>query len=298
MARRAYTRRRPRRGAARRSRYGRRSVAKRRSPSRYRRSSKMGRKRVLNLTSVKKRDTMAPAERTGAPGDPWIPTQSNIVPDVTTPGNVVRFHFWPATARTSVTTIATDSPSKRQQSTCFLVGIKEETHFEVQTGTPWEHRQIIFSAKGLGELDWVNDYVAFNQNFGYLRGQNEMSQTNQAVLADILFAGVQGVDFVGYMNAPVDRNRFTIHRDRTRQIRGGNDSGQLKRYSDWLPLRKNLNYDDTEQGSEIIPSRWSRLGKAGMGDVFFLDLFRSLTTADPNDLLSWRSNATLYWHER
>ena len=258
----------------------------------------MGRKRILNLTSVKKRDTMAPAENNLAPLGVWVPTQTNIVPDVAKPGNVVRFHFWPATARTSVTNIATDSPSKRQQSTCFLVGIKEETHFEIQTGTPWEHRQIVFSAKGLGELDWVNNYVAFNEVFGYLRGQNEMSLVNQAVLADIVFAGVDGVDFVGYMNAPVDRNRFTIHRDRTRQLRGGNDSGQLRKYQDWLPIRKNINYDDTEQGSEIVPSRWSRLGKAGVGDIFFLDMFRSLNTADPVDLLSWRSNATLYWHER
>lgn len=241
---------------------------------------------------------MAPAESSGSPDGVWVPTQSNIVPDVDKPGNVVRFHLWPATARTSVTTIPTEAPSKRQKSSCFMVGIKEETHFEVQTGTPWEWRQIVFSAKGLGELDWIDNYVAFNQNFGYMRSQNEMTLTNQGVLSSVLFAGVQGVDFIGYMNAPLDRNRFTVHRDRTRQIKGGNDSGQIKLYKDWLPIRKNLHYDDTEQGSEIIPSRWSRLGKAGVGDIFYLDLFRTLSTADSVDLLTWRSNATLYWHER
>ena len=44
--------------------------------------------------------------------------------------------------------------------------------------------------KGMGQLPWVDSYVAFNGNTsGYMRSTREMAPVNQAVLTDILFKG-------------------------------------------------------------------------------------------------------------
>lgn len=232
-------------------------------------------------------------------GITWLARAQNIVPDSTIGAGAVRFHFWPATARTTVAADPGPSDSKRGKANTFMVGLKEEHHFETQTGSPWEWRQIVFTAKGMGQLPWVDSYVAFNGNTsGYMRGTREMAPVAQDVLTDILFRGTEGVDWVGYMNAPVDNRRFTILRDRTRQIRSGNEVGTLRKYNDWLPMRKSLVYDDDEQGAEQEAKRWSTLSKRGMGDVFVVDMFRTIVTSDEADLLIWRPNAILYWHER
>lgn len=232
-------------------------------------------------------------------GITWTAQAQIIVPDEVAGPGAVRFYFWPATARTTLAADPGPTWAKRTKANTFMVGLKEEVHFEMGTGSPWEWRQIIFTAKGMGQLPWVDSYVAYNANTsGYMRSTREMAPVAQAVLTDILFKGAEGVDWVGYMNAPVDRSRFTILRDRTRRITSGNETGQLRKYNDWLPMGKSLLYDDDEQGAEQEAKRWSSLSKAGMGDVFVVDMFRTLVSSDPNDLLIWRPNACLYWHER
>lgn len=239
---------------------------------------------------------MPPAELEG--GVTWVARATEIVPETTAAG-AVRFHFWPATARTMITDNPQYSAAKRTKSKTFMVGLKEEVHFETQTGAPWEWRQIVFSIKGFHNLPWVDSYVAYNGNTsGYMRGQREMDSGAQGILTELIFKGAEGVDFVGYMNAPLDRSRIHVMRDRTRQIRSGNEIGTLRKYDDWLPMRKTLTYNDDEQGSEFLSRRWASMAKGGMGDVYVVDMFRTIVTSDPNDLLSWRNNSTLYWHER
>ncbi|WGD01118.1 MAG: capsid protein [Genomoviridae sp.] len=291
MARR-YTKKKPR--GPKRSRYGRRSGAKTR---RSRTSPKRTRKNILNITSVKKKDTMVPAE-TDDFGVTWNVNSKNIVPEAGSSGEP-RVFFWPATARTNISSTGTPAAAKRERQNCFMVGLKEEVHFEINTGVPWEWRQIVFTAKGLANLPFVDGYVAFSaESSGYMRGLREMDESAQVVLFNHLFKGAAGVDWIGLMNAPVDRGRFTILRDRTRQLKSGNSDGMLRRYSDWLPMRKGLLYADEEVGPEQSGSRWSTMSKQGMGDVFIVDIFRTTVSADAADLLNWRPNATLHWHER
>lgn len=236
---------------------------------------------------------MVPSQLAGD-GITWEPSTSVIVPE---DGRVYQ-HFWPATARNVLPNRVTEADATRQNKNCYMVGLKEMSHFETGTDAPWEWRQIIFAAKGLGSLPSTDSYVAYNETFGYMRGMRQMAPGYKDIVNGVLFKGTEGVDWVGLMNAPVDRTRVTVLSDRLRQIRSGNGRPAFRQYKDWLPLKKTIMYDDDERGSAKQSSRWSVTSKIGLGDVFVVDFFRTVGTAVPADLLQWRSNMTFHWHER
>lgn len=252
----------------------------------------MTRRHLLDVTSKKKRDTMVPA--TIADGLVWLPGAENIVPDG---GELFQF-FWPATARSSFTQSPIPSQATRESKSCYMVGLKQHTHITTGSDNPWEWRQIVFSTKGLGGLPVVGSYVAHTVENGYMRGQRQAAAGLQQIVNGALFRGTEGVDWIDHMIAPLDRTRMTILSDRTRTLHSGNGRPVIRKFTDYFTFNKNLLYDDQEDGQGKVDSRWSVTSKVGMGDVFVIDFFRSVSTAGPTDLLTWASNATLFWHER
>ena len=87
------------------------------------------------------------------------------------------------------------------------------------------------------------------------------SATNRAAIYSILFKGAGGgIDWTtshpGLLNAKVDTTRVNLKYDKVRRITSGNDAGVIKRFKMWHPMRKNLRYDEDEEGdyTESVPS--------------------------------------------
>lgn len=253
----------------------------------------MTRRKIMSMTSTKKRDTMAPANWDGTS---WVPAAQNVIGQ----GGTINMFLFPATARNTVTTEATPSEARRSKKYTFARGFKEVVHMESSTNSPWEWRQIVFSMKGLGHHVAVNDYVAYGgPGVGYMRGQRlVLDGKMKQDVSTILFQGVKGLDWLTEMVAPINTSAVTLHRDRTRRIFSNNDVGSIRTYKDWTPLNKSLVYADNESGDQSDSSRWSVDTKPGMGDVFVVDLIRGAIGSLASDVLLWRSNVTYYWHEK
>ena len=114
------------------------------------------RRRVLNLTSVKKRDVMLPS--TAVP-----PTEAAIgsLPILTAATYTL---LWEPTWRNLYTPQSlqpTNPTSQRTSSTCFFVGVKDKIEISTTNGQAWQWRRIVFTAKGLLPIAGAyRDYTA------------------------------------------------------------------------------------------------------------------------------------------
>lgn len=255
-----------------------------------------GRKRVLNITSVKKRDTMLSGAH--ATDGTWSP--ANIIIEGGT--GDVRTTFWAASARVNPFSQYASKVNRGRQ-TVFMRGLREDTQIEVSTAEPWEWRRIVFSLKGLGHHTATADFIAFNTDQGYMRGNRRLTgyqagDDYYTEVKTILFRGRQGYDWISEMNAPINTLKATVHSDTTKIVKSGNESGHLHKYKSWIPFNKNFVYDDGEEGMDMSSSPWAADGKAGMGDIFVIDFYKTLGTTTEDDVLKIQQVATLYWGER
>nr|QCX29360.1 capsid protein [Plant associated genomovirus 2] len=268
----------------------------------YRRTSK---KRILNITSKKKRDDML--------------ILTNVLPDRSRPttysssfaqisGGVVASEeytfLWCATARSNLLgtspPVTPDDAATRTATTCFMRGLKEVCELQVTTGLPWQWRRIIFAMRGTTPTFNVggNFYLANLTSNGYRRTVNEIFGAGKTQFYHLLFAGAQGTDWNDPLIAKIDTVRVDLKYDRTRTIASGNEQGMIRAYRHWHPLNKNLVYDDDQNGGDNDPYLFSVSDKRGMGDLMVVDIFRPRGGSTTNDLLTFKPQATLYWHEK
>lgn len=244
------------------------------------------------MTSTKKRDTMVPANWDGTA---WIPGSQVMAPT----GGAIYRHLWPATARNTVEFSSAYSKAKRNRKKVFIKGLKEVVHMETTTDECWQWRRIVFSVKALSRHTDAAGQVAFNTANGYMRAVKEIpSGTFRDSIEEILFQGKTQIDWLTSMVAPINTSGVTLHSDVTRTLQSKNNTGFMRTYKIWTPINKTLVYADEENGPNYDPSLWSVDDKRGMGDLYVYDLFRPGLNAQPADVLDWRPNATLYWHER
>lgn len=253
------------------------------------------RKNILDITSKKKRDTMVPAW--------WDEAESTFKAgsQVMTPsGGAIHRFLWPVTARTTTNFSSNPSKATRTNKNCYIRGFKEIHHLETATSMCWQWRRIVFSVKALSRHTTAAGQVAFNINNGYMRGTRPVPTGSfRDAIEAILFQGKSQIDWLTSMVAPIHTSGVTLHSDVTRNIQSRNSGGgYMKTIKIWTPINKNLIYNDTEDGPNMIPSQWSVDDKQGMGDLYVYDLFRPGLGAIAADVLDWRPNATLYWHER
>lgn len=288
----------------------RRSYAKKRT---YRKSASRGmtKKRILNLTSRKKRDTMLPVSQASASATP-APGAYTVT---SAPGNggVTTIFPWVSTARDNST--ALNGPengtifdaSTRTATTCFMRGLKETIEIQTSSGLPWQWRRVCFTTKdpantlgtGLGGISGVyensNGFQRLVYNTTSGAGADALALTT---LRNIMFKGALNVDWLDYFTAPIDTARVTLKFDKTRTIASGNASGCIKKYPCWHSMNHNLVYDDDEVGSVENANYYSVSSKAGMGDYYVVDFFQPGKGATSSDQLSFEPQATLYWHEK
>nr|QVW56453.1 MAG: capsid protein [Gemycircularvirus]UBQ66247.1 Cap protein [finch CRESS-DNA virus] len=288
-------------------------VGTRRSASTYRRTKRtsrpMSKKRLLNVTSRKKRDTMLSWSNTSTAGA----SITTNVGAMYVPGNLYGYSLWSPTARDlsqfSGPAGAVGQEAMRTATTCYMRGLSENIRVQTSSGLPWLWRRICFKFKGpqfytiaAGDTPTQPWQPWLESSNGYARQWFNATVNNQgnttSIMNSYLFKGVQGQDWNDVLIAPVDSRRVDVAYDKYRRISSGNASGQLKEYKLWHPMNKNLVYNDDESGESEITAFNSVQDKRGMGDYYILDLLVPGVGATSSDILAISSTASLYWHER
>lgn len=279
---------------------------RRRYPTTRRRyPRKMNNKRILNITSKKKRDTMQ--QITNMDASTTAPGSFSAREAILSANNNFMIP-WIATARPAITNAGEAGQpveeAVRTSKVCFMRGVKETISIRTAQGIPWKWRRICFRLKGDVFYGQTNagarmDYLELGlSGSGVMRPATNWYQ--DTALSDqierVIFAGTRNRDWADPMLAPLDSNRISIEYDKTTVLQSGNESGFIRTYKRWHGMNKNLYYDDDQVGSGEDLRPYSTEGIKGMGDYYIIDFFRS--NGDPDATLGLRYNATLYWHEK
>lgn len=261
----------------------------------------MTRKRILNLTSEKKRDTMIPVYKAGSAATATVQAANLSGPN----GALL---IWCATARDNTVSNGGAGAGKFQQSTrsattCFMRGLKETVSVNTNSPLAWQWRRICFCFRNTALLlPSVVPYIENSNGFGRLMyNLSSGSATDNAAasaLSGFLFKGVIAVDWTSQLTAPIDTSRVDLKYDRTFTISSGNSSGVIRRYNMWHPMNKNITYDDDEQAGGMNTSYYSVTDKRGMGDYYVADFIYPAYGSTSTDTLYFSPQATLYWHEK
>lgn len=274
----------------------------------------MTKKRILNVTSRKKKNTMMQYANTNTsngtnvtigPG-PMLVNGSSQYWGVFTPTAM------DLTSGTEVQNSIVDS-SLRTSQTCFIRGFAENMRIETSTGLPWYWRRIVFTAKSAIWTQFSpNDtpsqtnststsYVESSTNgwerLYFNQFVNNAPDTISRMQREI-FRGEQNRDWSDILTAPIDTARVDLKSDKLRVIKSGNQVGTNRSFKEFAVCNKNLTYDDDESGVVENTSPLSVRDKRGMGNLHVLDIFLPGTGGATTDLLKLTGTSTLYWHEK
>ncbi|ANC51602.1 capsid protein [Faeces associated gemycircularvirus 16] len=270
----------------------------------------MTKKRILNTTSVKKRNGMLSFSNTTATGASQTTAQATAFVNATQLGYflfAVTDQNLAANAGGSNLRINT---AQRTATTCFMRGFSEHLRIQTSSGLPWFHRRICFTTRGASSFNIVdpNDtqVQASGNSIDTSSGQQRLwlnaSVNNQPNTINnqynILFKGQRNIDWNDPIIAPVDTTRVDLKFDKTWLIKSGNASGTITSRKLWHRMNKNLVYSDDENGEAMATSYASTASKQGMGDYYILDLFQAGIGGSATDIINVFSNSTLYWHEK
>lgn len=269
----------------------------------------MGKKRILDLTSTKKRNGMLAISNTTAAGLSRPLANGPAVINGRDGGTFV----WLATAQDlsangSTNTVA--QQAARTATSCFMVGLSESMHIQTSSSLPWFHRRICFTFRGLNPFITVTPpdspvvpYSPFVETSNGIQrlwlNQNINGMSNSRnQMEGFLFKGSSGLDWTDVLVAPVDTSRVDLKFDRKWTYHSGNSSGVFRKKKLWHGMHHNLMYDDDEAGANEQASYVSVDSKIGMGDYYVVDYFGCGLGATVTDLLAVADNSTLYWHEK
>nr|QCX29438.1 capsid protein [Plant associated genomovirus 9] len=270
---------------------------------RYTRKRPMSKRAILNTTSKKKRDTMLPWTNMTAASQSGSTTYTTSPAVINGGSSVAPMTIWCATARDLTPNTGPAAPAYqalRTATTCYMKGLSENVEIQISDGLPWQWRRICFTSKSLAtDLITTPSFSTWNEtSLGIVRTMNQPTGTNRNTLESYLFKGTLNVDWNDQLIAPVDTLRVTVLYDKVVSIASGNESGTIRKYRRYLPLNKNLVYDDDENGDGETQATFSVGSKAGMGDLFVVDIFRPRNGSTSSNQLSFGTNTTLYWHEK
>lgn len=270
----------------------------------------MSNKKILNLTSRKKRNTMLTYSNTTVQGQ----SKTVGVGNAYVSGNQQGSFLWLATAQDLTDGSArgtVSTPAQRSATSCYMRGLNEHIRIQTSSGVPWFHRRLCFTFKGQKPFTaFVTETPPVAQPATpYLEAGGGMQRLffNQTIngmpttLTEryaVLFKGEANVDWNDVLIAQVDTTRVSLKFDKTWTIKSGNANGTVAERKLWHPMNKTLVYDDDESGASEVSSYNSVGSKAGMGDFYVLDIIVPGEGGTSTDFLSITSSSTLYWHER
>lgn len=256
-------------------------------------------RRVLNIASRKKQDNMLPV----------VVAEDNVttVGPYTSPSPLLCL-FVP-NARTTRTPVT--NPAVRNSSDIFAVGYKERVRIDILGGGTFMWRRIVFMLKGSDlrvAMDSSNAGNIPNQLFdqtteggcrrviGPLLGVTNA----QDELQSYVFRGQEDTDWADQFTAPLDTRRITVHSDKLRTIRPGNDTGASRLYKCWYPIRRTIAYEDDLESDVVGDRPFSTAGLRGVGDMYVMDIMgiTNLTPDAPETSYRFSPEGSFYWHER
>jgi len=267
----------------------------------------MTRKRILNITTEKKMDSMMSASNVVAARPTPAPASYSNVEAILTGGSSDEYTFlWCATARTNAANntgaIGTKfNKATRTSSSCYMRGLKEAIEIQSSSSLPWQWRRICFTYKGLARE--IVAQTGYQDNLlaseGVRRVVNEVPVGSpRNTLYDTVFQGERDVDWVDPLVAKTDTDITTIMYDKTITLQTGNEQGMIRKVNRWHPMNRTLLYDDDERGGGVRSIAYSTQSKSSMGDYYVMDIFRPRVGSTSAQQLLFRPLATLYWHEK
>lgn len=255
----------------------------------------MSRRRILNITSVKKQDNMLATKTDSGGGSSKGPLVTN---------QAVVMCFMPTARKTG---IDPSNPAVRTQQATYGVGYKENVTIDVLTGSVWRWRRIVFSLKGSSLRDYIDPpgdtgvatYTFFDQvpEGGCNRLLRPMDLAGQTKLFDYLYRGTQNSDWSGLFLGKVDTSRVSVISDKMRYIRPMTQLGTSRSYKMWCPIGHNIIYDDDKESNKIGDSAFSTSSKRGWGDLYVVDIIAP-GAATGEYSLQFDVEGTYYFHER
>lgn len=274
----------------------------------------MTKKKILDVTSVKKRDNAQPYSNT-----PTAQQTYAVGGQVLTGGTTVENVFIYSPTARRLANVPRQVVGVRTATNCYYKGIKENVEIQVETGTPWQWRRICFTAKTLSSIivspdgtfggangqggtggTATNNWTFYSGTTSTQRVINQLpsGSTARSTLYALMFEGTQAVDWTDPLTAKTDNRRLNIKYDKTLTISSGNEEGVIRKYPRWHGMDKTLLYDDDESGDVMTQIPYSVSNKQGMGDYFIVDIFRPRVGATTSDRLTFAPQSTVYWHEK
>jgi hypothetical protein len=277
----------------------------------------MTKRRILNTTSRKKRDTMLTYTNTtqvGATGGPGA-SQTSAPGSLTIPGTSTATVLWCATGRDLTPggngAGVVSNTASRTATTCYMRGLSEHIRITTSSGLPWFHRRICFrfrngypfnagATESATPPNPIQPILENNNGMVRLALNQQLNNMPQTIAAQqgFLFKGALNVDWSDILLAPVDTTRVDLCFDKTWTVRSGNQSGTVAERKLWHPMNKNLVYDDDEVGALENTTYFSVASKEGMGDFFVYDIIQPGLGATVSDIIVLNFTSTLYWHEK
>lgn len=249
-------------------------------------------KAILNLTSVKKRDTMIQGQVAGN-GD--VTTQPYFRIDMGANGYVA----WCQNASYRERGNSLAAPVRNLRD-IFLKGFSETVRFDTNSGNPVIVRRLVVSMPTridlTGGVSMPNNQPTrvVKDGVHYIGIGNGPLNIN---LYETLFAGKQNTDWSDVITAKPDNRRMKVHQDKTLFIKSGNAAEAVRQYKFWDRINKKVQYDDEEQGNDVYTSGFTTTSTQGhQQNVYVVYIFfNPSNVALSADIYQQR---TMYWHER
>lgn len=252
-------------------------------------------KRILEVASTKKRDTMRIATINGGTIAP-VGMRGAASP---IPADNFYSGIWCPTYRLFNSTITNESA--RNARTVYWKGLAERYRIETTTNLPVEFRRIVFSCPDrilLTSTAAATDQPPFmfeSATNRYWRSLGTGPMNTDYL--DGIFAGQRGIDWLNPMTAKTDTKRVKVLSDRRYKISSGNDAQTAKEFKFYDVFNKNMTYDDDEAGGLVATSGFAQYSNNGqMQNVYVLTLLYAITNQALTPTVDITS--TVYWHER
>lgn len=251
------------------------------------------RKRILRVSAIKKHDNMLANVRS---------TDATITQGPITVGTGFASLFMPTARKLGHNTAG---ESARQRQTTFSVGYKERIQVDILGGGVWKWRRLVFTYKGSRLYDgvdppWHNKAIE-PQSSDMVRLIGQPTTDQSQTIRQIVWDGTEGIDWSSEFTAKPDTSRITPLYDRIFTFNPRNESGYSRTFSLWHPTRKNIVYDEDEEGGAAgAPGSFVSVeGKPGMGDLYVYDIaYLAIPAMAGNGSMQWSPEGTYYWHER
>jgi len=236
-----------------------------------------------------------------------MPTVLSAAGDATSGGLLVGTGFNSLFLASSRHFMQNPTTHGRNVTSTYARGYRERINIKLGAGGTWSWRRVVFAMKGPQIRNfWIDNSLippidGLQDEFGQttVRALNTVESPILTQITTLLFEGVQNTDWYDPYTAKVDKTRVTLLYDRVRSFNPGNESGKIINIKQWLPINKNLVYDDDENAQGMTSIPYSTEGKPGIGDVYIWDMVRLESPAQAGTAsFQFTPEGTWYWHER